>query len=110
MSNTNFDEYLKTFFENELYFLSSPDLQQKAWNGVRGEQFAISLLVFFESWSVIEKNRDKFKISNSLFMEIKQLFEMIKAFQDDRRLAKNTSILGGYGMEADPEKSLQIFI
>ncbi len=83
MSNlrTNFDEYLRTFFDGEIYFLASPDLQRETWQNAQGEQFAIRLLISFESWTVIKNNRNKFKLSVHQFAQTEKLFEMLETFQ-----------------------------
>jgi hypothetical protein len=85
MSNkwTKDDEYLKSFFTNEIYFLSSPELQREAWKDARGEKFGVCLLVSFESWSNIVKHRKNFKISDYQFEQIKKLFDMLESFQAD---------------------------
>lgn len=80
MSNT--EEYLRTFFTNEISFLADPDQQANAWVLAHGDQFAIKLLVTLESWSAIKDNRAKFKLSDAQFNSIQKLFTMIETFQE----------------------------
>lgn len=78
---TNFDEYLKTFFEIELDFISDAHAQRQSWRNAQGEKFWGFLMITCRSWSVIQENRNKFKLSDSQYNEIQKLFDMIEAFQ-----------------------------
>jgi hypothetical protein len=79
---TNFDQYLKTFFEIELDFIADADAQHKSWGKGGGEKFGECLMITCQSWSVIQENRNKFRLSNSQYNQIQKLFDMIEAFQD----------------------------
>ena len=81
MSRTNFDEYLKTFFEVELSFIADPTLQRKSWENAQGEKFGECLMITYQSWSVIQENRNKFKLTDLQYMQTQKLFDMIETFQ-----------------------------
>jgi hypothetical protein len=77
-----FDEFLKRFFNTEIYFLSNPSLQYKTWvNAIGEEHFGGFLLRFFESWETIVENQQNFNIPMSLFNNIQKLCNMLDSFQ-----------------------------
>ncbi len=79
---TSYDQFLESFFNNEIYFLSSASLQREAWTFARGEEkFGTCLLLSFEAWSVIVEHRKQFKLSEYQFNKIHKLFNMIEEFQ-----------------------------
>lgn len=79
---TNFDRYLKTFLNIELYFLASPALQQEEWASADSDDaFGTCLLLSFESWSVIVDHRKQFKLTDLQFESMKKLFSMLREFQ-----------------------------
>jgi hypothetical protein len=77
----NFNEFLKSFFNIEIYFLGHKSVQSEAWNDAQGEvPFATCILGSFESWSTIVENRKNFKLSESQFNQIQKLFDMLEIF------------------------------
>ena len=78
----NYEEFLQSFFNNEIYFLSSESLQRKAWGNATGEEsFSTFLIRFFESWFTILEYKKSFNLSLSRFNEIQKLFYMLENFQ-----------------------------
>jgi hypothetical protein len=79
---SNYNEFLKSFFDIEIYFLSSATLQSKAWGNAKGdEQFGSCLLRSFESWATIMEHKENFKLSIFQFNQIQKLFDMLETFQ-----------------------------
>lgn len=80
---SNYDEFLKSFFDQDIYFLGSRSLQQKAWQYAVGDaQFGSCLLRSFEDWDTILEHRENFKLSVMQIKQIQQLFDMLDIFQD----------------------------
>ncbi|MBA2367989.1 MAG: hypothetical protein H0V82_03075 [Candidatus Protochlamydia sp.] len=77
------DEFLKSFFDQDIYFLGSRSLQQSAWQYAQGDlQFGSCLLRSFEDWSTILEHREEFNLSDKQIKQIQQLFDMLDYFQE----------------------------
>lgn len=78
----NYDEFLKSFFNYEIYFLSNSSLQMQTWGRAQGEShFGGHLLCTFESWATIVEYKSRFKLSTFQFENIQKLIDMLESFQ-----------------------------
>jgi len=78
----NADRYLKSFFKIELEWVADAEWQRKSWADADDELFGEFLMIIYQSSSVIEENRQNYKITDSEYKQIQKLYEMIEAFQD----------------------------
>ncbi|MBA2367392.1 MAG: hypothetical protein H0V82_00015 [Candidatus Protochlamydia sp.] len=88
---SNFDVYLKTFFENELRWVADGGWQRKSWENANDEMFGEFLMIIYQSWSVIEENKINFNLTNSQYMQVKKIFDMIESFQTKIEYPTNRS-------------------
>lgn len=73
--------FLKTFFELELYWLSSRTYQMSEWLNTPGDWCSECLMLYSEAWSAISESRKEFSLSTSEFDMFDKLYEMVKSFE-----------------------------
>lgn len=77
----HFSEFLRTFFDDEIYFLASKSLQHQIWGGAKGDQFGMRLSLSLEAWNTILEHRKKFNLTSYQIDQIQKLFDMLEDFQ-----------------------------
>lgn len=87
-----FDEFLKSFFNTEIYFLSNRSMQLQAWEGVNGDGYFAGFLVrFFERWATIVEYKEKFNFKNFQYNDIQKLVDRLENFQKKINYPTNSS-------------------
>lgn len=81
MNNPVADQFLKSFFDKELYFLADKTAQSKIWSGANGDHFGVSLMLFSEAWLTITERRRECKLREDQFQMVQKLYDMIRLFQ-----------------------------
>lgn len=79
---TDFDLFLESFFDYHIEFLGNKTLQQQIWGGAETEEpFATRILMYFEDWYVVVEQKNNFKLSDSKFKKLEQLYDMVNSYQ-----------------------------
>lgn len=88
---SNYNQFLKSFIENEIYFLSDQKLQENRWQHASGEEpFGTFFLMFLETWHTILEHRSKFPLTFLQFSKIEKLVNMLKSFRENVNYPKTT--------------------
>lgn len=74
-------EFLKNFFNTEIYFLGNKTMQEKNWSNAQGEKFGECLMLTYQAWDVIKEHRKNYDLTDSQFKKTQTLFDMIEEFQ-----------------------------
>jgi len=83
MSQESADNFLRSFIENELFFIADRSLQQRKWFGASGDQFRLAMILYAEAWLTLVKNRRECKLIGPEFQMLTNLHEMLQGFQID---------------------------
>jgi hypothetical protein len=85
MSQEQADEFLRSFFNNELLFIASKSFQRQAWANASGDQFTVVMVLYAEAWFTLVKNRRECKLIGPEFQMLTNLHEMLEGFQIDHK-------------------------
>jgi len=73
-------EYLKRFFNEQIFFLGNEELQYNAWNNATGTLFGLQMGLAYADWVAIRDYNENFNLKTAQLKILKNLFDMIDEF------------------------------